>query len=161
MIELVRESWSPEETHAIGAALGRLLRAGDVVLLEGDLGAGKTALTRGVAAGMGIGPGAVSSPTFVIVHEYAAGRGGVGLVHVDAYRLGVEDAATLGLDAVPGDTAMVVEWPERMPHGVVDEAAAARVRLEVTGEQSRRLRLMLPEAWRQRADWAGGLAPAP
>ena len=87
-----RELPSVEHTHALGAELAGLLRAGDVVVLDGPLGAGKTALASGIAAGLG-GRGRVSSPTFVIARRHAPGTAdGPGLVHVDAYRLlGGED----------------------------------------------------------------------
>jgi tRNA threonylcarbamoyladenosine biosynthesis protein TsaE len=102
-----------EDTEAFGRALGRSLRVGDVVLLAGPLGAGKTAMTRGIAAGLGV-PGRVSSPTFAIARVHQAGAGGVGLVHVDAYRLGGDLAQLddLDLDADLERSAVVVEWGE-------------------------------------------------
>jgi tRNA threonylcarbamoyladenosine biosynthesis protein TsaE len=151
-LEFLRSSASPAETHAIGEALGRLVRPGDAVLLEGVLGAGKTGLVRGMAAGMGLDPGAVCSPTFVFVHEYRR-RGGPGLVHVDAYRLGAEEFETLGLDSLlggPNPAVLVVEWADRLPTGVPALAGAARVRLEPTGEDSRDLWFVLPEGWAAR-----------
>src|SRR5262245_47994123 len=93
-LTFTRKSGSEAETLLLGGALGSLLRGGDVVLLDGPLGAGKTTLVRAVAAGMGLDTGAVASPTFVVVHEY-----GDRLVHVDAYRLGsAEDLDSLGWD---------------------------------------------------------------
>lgn len=103
-----------EDTLAFGAALGRGLRAGDLVLLAGPLGAGKTMLARGIAAGMGVA-GQVSSPTFVIarVHRPAPGGTGVPLVHVDAYRLDdLTQLDGLDLDTDLVDAAVVVEWGE-------------------------------------------------
>jgi tRNA threonylcarbamoyladenosine biosynthesis protein TsaE len=147
---ITREAQSPEDTHAFGLSLGRLLRPGDLVLLEGDLGAGKTTLVRGVAEGMGLDPAAVSSPTFVIIHEYPAPPGRTPLVHIDAYRLTPDDATTLGLDALPAHAATIVEWPQRLPPALLDTAAALRIRLEVTGEHSRRLHLTLPTSWSSR-----------
>ncbi|HEX4702773.1 MAG TPA: tRNA (adenosine(37)-N6)-threonylcarbamoyltransferase complex ATPase subunit type 1 TsaE [Pseudonocardiaceae bacterium] len=103
-----------EDTVAFGARLGRTLRAGDLVLLAGPLGAGKTVLVRGIAAGMGVA-GQVSSPTFVIarVHRPTADTG-VPLVHVDAYRIGddLDQLDGLDLDTDLMDAAVVVEWGE-------------------------------------------------
>jgi len=99
-----------EQTRALGERLGVLLQAGDVVLLRGALGAGKTAMTQGIALGAGSAD-LVNSPTFVLINEY---RGRVKLYHVDLYRL-EDPAAVLSLD-LPGyteDGALVVEWPER------------------------------------------------
>lgn len=99
-----------DETRAVGAALGRLLDEGDVVLLQGELGAGKTTLTQGLARGAGSDE-LVNSPTFILVNEY---RGRVKLYHADLYRLEDPDEV-LALD-LPGatlDGALVVEWPER------------------------------------------------
>jgi len=96
---------------AFGRALGRSLRAGDLVLLSGPLGAGKTTLTRGIADGLGVG-GRVSSPTFVLARVHPAGPSGVPLVHVDAYRLGgdLSELDDLDLDADLERSAVVVEW---------------------------------------------------
>jgi tRNA threonylcarbamoyladenosine biosynthesis protein TsaE len=99
---------------AFGARLGRRLRAGDLVLLAGPLGAGKTVLVRGIAAGMGV-TGQVSSPTFVIARVHRPGpTGGVPLIHVDAYRLGddLDQLDGLDLDTDLMDAAVVVEWGE-------------------------------------------------
>ncbi len=104
---------TPEETMDFGRALGRALRAGDLVLLAGPLGAGKTTLTRGIADGLGVG-GRVSSPTFVLARVHPAGTSGVPLVHVDAYRLGgdLSQLDDLDLDTDLERSAIVVEWGE-------------------------------------------------
>ncbi len=96
-----------------GRVLGRALRAGDLVLLAGPLGAGKTTLTRGIADGLGVG-GRVSSPTFVLARVHPAGAAGVPLVHVDAYRLGgdLSQLDDLDLDTDLERSAIVVEWGE-------------------------------------------------
>lgn len=105
---------SEAETAAVGAELARTLRPGAVVLLSGDLGAGKTAFVRGMAEGLGIDPADVSSPTFTLVQEYRGGR--LPLYHVDLYRLKPSEVDDLGLDEITqagGVTA--VEWPDRLP----------------------------------------------
>lgn len=101
------------DTVAFGETLGNRLRAGDLVLLAGPLGAGKTVLTRGIAAGLGVS-GRVSSPTFVLARTHPAGPQGVPLVHVDAYRLGGDLAQLddLDLDTDLEASAVVVEWGE-------------------------------------------------
>ena len=104
---------TPEDTLAFGKRLGGLLAAGDLVLLAGPLGAGKTVLATGIAAGLGV-RGRVSSPTFVIAREHPAGERGVPLVHVDAYRLGgdLDQLDDLDLDTELVEAAVVVEWGE-------------------------------------------------
>ena len=104
-----------EDTEEFGRKLGEVVRAGDLLLLAGPLGAGKTALVRGLARGLGV-QGRVSSPTFVIarVHEPAEGGRGVPLVHVDAYRLGghLDELDDLDLDTDLVDAVVAVEWGE-------------------------------------------------
>lgn len=101
-----------DATRALGAALGRVLRPGDVVLLHGTLGAGKTTLVQGLAAARGV-VGPVLSPTFTLVQEYPE----AGLVHADLYRLDHPDEArALAIDErVGGAEVWVVEWPDRAP----------------------------------------------
>jgi tRNA threonylcarbamoyladenosine biosynthesis protein TsaE len=101
------------DTVRFGEALGRLLHAGDLVLLVGPLGAGKTVLARGVATGLGVS-GRVSSPTFVLARVHPAGERGVPMVHVDAYRLGgdLDQLDDLDLDTDLESSAVVVEWGE-------------------------------------------------
>jgi tRNA threonylcarbamoyladenosine biosynthesis protein TsaE len=108
-----RELRTAEETVAFGRSLGAKLRAGDLVLLSGPLGAGKTVLTRGIAEGLGVS-GRVSSPTFVLARTHPAGERGVPLVHVDAYRLGgdLSQLDDLDLDTDLERSAVVVEWGE-------------------------------------------------
>ena len=104
---------SEEETSAAGERLSDALQAGDVVLLYGDLGAGKTAFVRGLARGLGAPPDDVSSPTFTIVQEY---RGRIPLYHVDLYRLEPAEIADLGLEElVCGDGVVAIEWADRWP----------------------------------------------
>lgn len=104
-------SASVEQTHALGKALGALLAAGDVILLVGDLGAGKTALTQGIGAGLDV-RGVINSPTFTILKEYA---GRLPLYHFDLYRIDSPDEVfALGFeDYFEGDGVSVIEWAER------------------------------------------------
>lgn len=101
----------PEETEARGRRIGRALRGGEVLALRGELGAGKTTLIRGIAAGLDAHPDRVSSPTFVFVHLY---EGRLPLTHVDLYRLGEHGAlADLGLeDYLDGRTVVAIEWAD-------------------------------------------------
>ena len=103
-------SESEADTVEAGRQLAPTVRAGDVVLLSGSLGAGKTAFVRGLAQGLGADPGDVSSPTFTIVQEY---RGAVLVQHVDLYRLTPAEADDLGLDELGSGAVLAVEWPER------------------------------------------------
>jgi tRNA threonylcarbamoyladenosine biosynthesis protein TsaE len=110
---------SQSETEAAGRELARTLQPGAVVLLAGDLGAGKTAFVRGMAEGLGIAPGEVTSPTFTLIQEYRGGR--LPLYHVDLYRLKAIEVDDLGLDDMTlegGVTA--IEWPDRLPRGFPD-----------------------------------------
>lgn len=98
--------------RAFGRALGKLLEGGDLVMLDGPLGAGKTTMTQGIAEGMGV-EGRVQSPTFVIAQVHRSRAGGPDLVHVDAYRLeSLEEIDALDLDASLDASATVVEWGE-------------------------------------------------
>jgi tRNA threonylcarbamoyladenosine biosynthesis protein TsaE len=102
---------SEEETSDAGARFASSLQPGDVVLLHGDLGAGKTAFVRGLARGLGASPDEVSSPTFTLVQEY---HGRVTLYHVDLYRLQPKEVPDLGLDEMTaGEAVVAVEWAER------------------------------------------------
>jgi tRNA threonylcarbamoyladenosine biosynthesis protein TsaE len=105
-------TFSPEETMDLGEKIGRLLKGGEVICLTGDLGAGKTHFTKGVARGLGVS-GTVTSPTFTLIHEYS---GRLPLYHVDAYRLcDPDEAYDLGLEEyLYGDGVTLVEWPERI-----------------------------------------------
>ncbi|MFF8288322.1 tRNA (adenosine(37)-N6)-threonylcarbamoyltransferase complex ATPase subunit type 1 TsaE [Streptomyces sp. NPDC016309] len=104
---------APEQTQELGRTLAKLLRPGDLVMLTGELGAGKTTLTRGLGEGLGV-RGAVTSPTFVIARVHPSLVGGPALVHVDAYRLGggLDEMEDLDLDVSLPDSVVVVEWGE-------------------------------------------------
>lgn len=103
-----------EQTRALGERLAALLRAGDLVVLVGDLGAGKTTLTQGIGAGLGV-RGQIASPTFIIARAHPSLGDGPDLVHVDAYRLGsLDEVDALDLDSSLADSVTVVEWGERL-----------------------------------------------
>jgi len=126
-------SSSEAETRAIGARLSALLQPGAVLLLSGDLGAGKTAFTKGLAEGLGIDPGEVTSPTFTLVHEYRGGR--LPLVHVDLYRLEKADLDELGMDAdLAEQGVLAIEWSDRL---VRRPAGAVPVEIVATGDELR------------------------
>ncbi len=126
---------SEEETQAVAGRLAAQLKPGDVVLLSGELGAGKTAFVRGLAAGLGIDPEAVSSPTFTLVHEYRGGR--LSFYHADLYRLDKAATDDLGLEEMGGaDGVLAIEWPDRLAHGI---PAAVAVNMEIVGETTRRV----------------------
>ena len=109
---------TPEEMHELGLDIGRELRAGDVLVLTGPLGAGKTTLTRGIGEGLQV-RGPVTSPTFVLARTHPSLIGGAPLVHVDAYRL--NSAVELDdLDIDFANSVVVVEWGAGMLDGIVD-----------------------------------------
>ena len=132
----VFETNSQEETEALGAAYGRLLRQGDVTALYGDLGAGKTAFVRGALRSMGY-EGAVSSPTFAIVNEYRGGR--LDCAHFDVYRIISEDQlyGTGFYDYLDGRWAVFIEWSENIPFAVTEDMP--KVSIEHRGEAGRRV----------------------
>jgi tRNA threonylcarbamoyladenosine biosynthesis protein TsaE len=133
-----------EATEAFGAALAAVLRPDDVIALFGPLGAGKTTLARGLLRGLGH-DGDVASPTFPIVQAYAPPDTRIPLWHVDLYR--IEDPAELeeiGLDEARGEAAMVIEWPERLPHLWPE---ALRLTLAVAPDGARALTALAPPAW--------------
>jgi len=127
---------SPEETIALGKEYGAKLKRGDVLLLEGDLGAGKTTFVKGVALACGVET-EVRSPTFALMHRY---KGSPDLVHIDLYREteaeGLED---LALDEVSAEVITVVEWPRGLAAYLWPKAR--RAQFEHVDEQTRRIRL--------------------
>ena len=133
-----------EATEAFGAALAASLRPGDVIALQGALGAGKTTLARGLLRGLGH-DGEVASPTFPIVQAYAPPDTRIPLWHVDLYR--IEHPAELeeiGLDEARDAAAMVIEWPERLPRLWPE---ALRLTLAVEPGGARALTALVPPAW--------------
>ena len=134
------ETSTENETIKLGASLGATLQPGDVVLLYGELGAGKTAFVRGIAEGVGASADEVSSPTFTLVQEYAGSR--ATLYHVDLYRLEPKEVQDLGLEElVAGDAIVAIEWAERWagrPDDVIE------VWIEDAEEERRSIRLNRP-----------------
>jgi tRNA threonylcarbamoyladenosine biosynthesis protein TsaE len=130
----------PEATEAAAERIARHVGRGDLLLLQGEMGAGKTTFVRGLARGLGVS-GDVMSPTFQLVRVYP---GPVQLAHVDLYRLASgAELADLGLDELLDDGAVVVEWGDRL-----DEPGAARVVVDVLDERVRRLRIAeAPASW--------------
>ena len=124
---------SEADTAAVAGDLAHGLVAGDVLLLSGNLGAGKTAFVRGLAQGLGLDPEDVSSPTFTLVHEYRGGR--LTLYHADLYRL--ERAATddLGLEELQRGV-LAIEWPDRLAHAL---PGARTVQIDIVDENTRRI----------------------
>ena len=138
----------PAETAAAGAALAAVLRPGDVVALEGDLGAGKTTFARGLLEALGF-EGEVPSPSFPIVIPYAPPDLALSLWHVDLYRIDdPEEIEELGLDEARADSALLIEWPERMGGRLWPDTL--RLRIEPEGEDARRLTWTVPAAWEGR-----------
>lgn len=128
---------SPEETEAVGEALGRIVQAGTVIAYQGDLGAGKTAFTRGLARGLGATE-QVTSPTYTIVNEYLTGR--LPLFHFDMYRLhDAEDLWDIGWeDYLDRNGVCAVEWSETVRQALDD---CIRITIEKTGENTRKITL--------------------
>jgi tRNA threonylcarbamoyladenosine biosynthesis protein TsaE len=142
-------SLSEEETCKLGEVFARSLKGGELILLEGELGLGKTVFARGIASGLELPPEDVSSPSFTLIQEYKGGR--LHMFHVDLYRLNSPDElATLGLEEIlSSGGVVVVEWGEKLP--AYFHANAITVRLHDVGEGSRRIELDQPaENERQR-----------
>ena len=133
---------SPEQTEQVGVALGKILPPGTILAYEGDLGAGKTAFTRGLARGLGAGD-MVTSPTYTIVNEYLSGR--IPLFHFDMYRLScADDLWDIGWDDyLDRGGVCAVEWSENVQEAM---EGAIRVRIEKTGEETRRITIEGGEA---------------
>jgi tRNA threonylcarbamoyladenosine biosynthesis protein TsaE len=132
------QSHSERQTADIAADLARRLPPGAVVMLFGDLGAGKTAFVRGFVEGVGIDPDEVSSPTFTIVQAYGGGR----VQHVDLYRLDPAETDDLGLEELPDGGALVcIEWADRLPRPI---SGAVSVRIHDRGGDSRELVIDFP-----------------
>lgn len=125
-----------QDTEAFGRHLAANLGAGDLVILDGPLGAGKTALARGIGAGLGV-QGRVTSPTFIIAREHRPGPGGgPAMVHVDAYRLGaLEELDALDLDTDLTDSVVVVEWGEGVAEQLSGRHLLVRLRRDLDTDE--------------------------
>lgn len=143
-----------EQTLAIGRTVSALAQPGDTIALVGELGAGKTQFVRGLAEGLGIAPEAVSSPTFVIMHEYEAAKMPDAtasanhvslLVHIDAYRLNSsEELDGLGLDDVRNEAVLAVEWADRVLSGLGEDVLMVEITHDPAG---RRFAIMPRGRW--------------
>jgi tRNA threonylcarbamoyladenosine biosynthesis protein TsaE len=129
---------SVDDTHAWGARLGAMLEAGDLLVLTGGLGAGKTTLTQGIAEGLGV-RGPITSPTYVIARVHPSMVGGPDLVHADAYRLaGLAELDDLDLDASLDEAVTVVEWG----HGVAEQLSEDFLEVTLSGHETRTVDLV-------------------
>ena len=144
------------ETRAVGESLASLLRAGDVLLLQGDLGAGKSELTRGLARGLGV-DGPVPSPSFTILNVYEEGR--APLYHFDWYRLrGADELFEMGMEEyLGGDGIAVVEWPERCPEAVPEDCLV--LHMDWLGPDRRRIAFEARGRMAERAEALSRLLP--
>lgn len=135
-------------TEAIGARLAAVARVGDVILLSGDLGAGKTSLARGFLAALGLA-GEAPSPSFAIVQPYAPPEVRLAVLHVDLYRIDhPAEMEELGLEEARSDSVLLVEWPERAGEGRWPDAL--HLSLQALPEGGRRLTWQGPAAWQRR-----------
>jgi tRNA threonylcarbamoyladenosine biosynthesis protein TsaE len=135
-------------TDAAGRALADHLRAGDVLALSGELGAGKTSLARGLLFGLGLAEEA-PSPSFALVIPYAPPQLRLPVLHVDLYRLDhVGDVEELGLDDALFDSALIIEWPERLGARMWPQALKIHISVLATG--GRRLTADVPPSWKDR-----------
>ncbi|WP_277605282.1 tRNA (adenosine(37)-N6)-threonylcarbamoyltransferase complex ATPase subunit type 1 TsaE [Glycomyces sp. L485] len=138
------------DTQEFGQRLAGLLRAGDLVILTGPLGAGKTALTQGIGAGLGV-DGRITSPTFVIARTHRGGTAGLPLVHVDAYRLeSLDELDDLDLDTDVADSVTVVEWGA----GLADRLAESHLEIAIERDADETRSLSLHA---RGGDWASRL----
>ena len=143
MLPQVIETAGEEQTAAAGEHLAAALRAGDVLLLEGELGAGKTAFVRGVARGLRLHAEDVTSPTFTLIQEYRAPSVPLVLYHADLYRLTAREVDDLGLDELSEDGILAVEWPDRWRD---PPAGAYRVQIDHLGGDGRSITIVHPQS---------------
>ena len=129
-MSLVLETNSSQESKELGEKLGKLLKAGDCVLLNGELGAGKTTFTQGLAKSLDV-TGEVTSPTFVIAREHKSKQSGPNLVHVDAYRLStLAEISQLDLVSDLQDSVLVVEWGKGLINDLVENPVEIKINLD-------------------------------
>ncbi|MEG3165425.1 tRNA (adenosine(37)-N6)-threonylcarbamoyltransferase complex ATPase subunit type 1 TsaE [Sphingomonas sp. PB2P19] len=138
----------PQATEAFGAHLATLVRPGDVITLEGTLGAGKTSIARGLLAALGLA-GEAPSPSFAIVQPYAPPEVRMPVLHVDLYRIDdAHEIEELGLDEAASDSLLLVEWPERAGPDYWPHALA--LTLTITPDGGRGLTARVPTGWERR-----------
>lgn len=150
---------SVETTRALGGALAAMLREGDLIILTGDLGAGKTALAQGIGAGLGVSE-PILSPTFTVVREYV---GRLPIQHLDVYRLGhLQEVLDLGIDEVLDSGVTIVEWGDAALDALGDERLEITISLLPEGADSDRLIVLqaFGEAWSSRSEDLQTLAGA-
>ncbi len=138
-----------DATMALGQCLARILRPGDAIFLSGDLGAGKTTLTKAIGSGLGIDPGEITSPSFTLVHEHPGGR--IPLIHADLYRLGPgADILETGLEEyLDGDNLVIIEWAGYLGEDLVSDPLL--LHLSFVDEAVRRAEITCPfQGWRTR-----------
>ena len=128
-MEINFETQSPRETIALGKLVGERLRGGEIIAYKGDLGAGKTTMTRGISLGMGLGD-EVTSPTFALVNEYRKTDSKLSLIHFDMYRIsGYEDLETTGFfDYADEDSVLCVEWSENIEEALEESCIVIAIR---------------------------------
>jgi tRNA threonylcarbamoyladenosine biosynthesis protein TsaE len=152
-LELLLRTATADDTRGVGAAIAPLLRIGDVLVLTGELGAGKTTLVRGIASGLGATEH-VASPTFTLVREYVTGR--VPVAHVDVFRLDrVQDVVDLALDELEGGACvLIVEWGDAVEELLPDDRLRVELTTDRAGEtDARRITITSAGAsWLERAD---------
>lgn len=143
------------QTVRLGQIVGQHVRAGDLIALNGELGAGKTQFTRGLAQSLGVDPAMVASPTFVLMHEYPAGQGKPMLVHVDAYRLGsLDELESIGWDPAAGggelrmQSVLIVEWASKLG-GTLGEDVL-EIQIDHLGTDDRQVSIRCHGDWRDR-----------
>jgi tRNA threonylcarbamoyladenosine biosynthesis protein TsaE len=141
------DTGSEEQTSSAGEALAAALVPGDVLLLDGELGAGKTAFVRGLARGLGLQPDEVTSPTFTLIQEYRVPGSSVVLYHADLYRLTPREVDDLGLGELSEDGILAVEWPDRWTD---PPASVYRVNIRHLGENLRSITVSLPQTQQEK-----------
>ena len=150
------QTQGPEQTADIGRIIGQFSQAGDLIALIGELGAGKTQFTRGIAQGLGVDTDQVSSPTFVLVHEYQGLVDRPQLIHMDAYRVGsLDELESMGWDPAAGggelreQCVLVVEWADRLGGTLGDDML--EITIDHLDETRREIRLRFLGNWSSRS----------
>lgn len=146
-VTIERTTHSEQETMQLASSLATHLRGRELITLDGPLGSGKTCFVRGLAQGLGVAPSEVSSPTFVLVHEYQA-TGSRRLIHIDAYRMtGEAELDTIGWEEYlsVADSIVVIEWPSRIARSLQD-CARIEIMFEYLSEHERALTISATDA---------------